>query len=57
MIPTIVISSITMVILITMIIIKPSITLKIKNKTITIQTFWIISLLGALILIISALIF
>lgn len=53
MIPTIVISSITMVILITMIIIKPSITLKIKNKTITIQTFWIISLLGALILIIS----
>lgn len=53
MIATIIIASITMVILICSIIIKPTITFKIKNKIITLQTFWIVSLFGALVILIS----
>lgn len=53
MITTIIIASITMVILICSIIIKPTITFKIKNKKISLQTFWIVSLLGALVILIS----
>ncbi len=50
MIPTIIISSITMIILITTIIIKPSITIKTKHKEITFQTFWMVCLVGAIVL-------
>lgn len=53
MIPTIIITSITMIILILMIIIKPTVNIKIKQKQITFQTFWIISVIGALTLILT----
>lgn len=56
MIPTIIISSITMIILITTIIIKPSITIKLKHKELTFQTFWMVCLVGAIVLLITGLV-
>lgn len=56
MIPTIIISSITMIILITTIIIKPSITIKLKHKELTLQTFWMVCLVGAIVLLITGLV-
>lgn len=53
MIPVIIITSITMIILILMIIIKPTITIKMKQKQIALQSFWIVSLLGAALLLIT----
>lgn len=53
MIPTIIITSLTMIILILMIIIKPTITITIKQKQISLQSFWIVSVLGALLLLIT----
>ena len=56
MIPTIIISSITMIILITTIIIKPSITIKLKHKELTFQTVWMVCLVGAIVLLITGLV-
>lgn len=56
MIPTTIISIVTMLLLITSIIVKPSITIRLKHKEITLQTFWIICLLGALSLIVTGLV-
>lgn len=45
-----------MIILITTIIIKPSITIKLKHKELTFQTFWMVCLVGAIVLLITGLV-
>lgn len=48
MLCTIIITLITLFLLIILVILKPSFNIKIKNKTIALQSFWVISTIGAI---------
>lgn len=52
MIRTIIITLLTLFLLITFIIFKPTIKLNMKNKTISIQSFWIVSSIGAILILV-----
>lgn len=52
MIRTLIITLLTLFVLITLIIFKPTIKLKIKTKTLNIQSFWLVSTIGAFLIIV-----